>query len=166
MDTNELLRQRALRLVNLGCSQKILAAKMGMVPATFSRWLNQKDGISPARTSALDGFNAYVEELRAALADSGAPIVKPEVPESHTTAVRPTRATGTTDGRAIAPSRGPDQTPPVPLAPDSAIRQVATELVPVVRAREAQLARAARKPPAGAHRDAPRDRAGGRRSRR
>lgn len=70
VDTNETLRQRVLRLVALGCSQKILASKMGMVPATFSRWLNQKAGISPARTSALDGFNAYVQELREALSDT------------------------------------------------------------------------------------------------
>jgi len=58
VDTNESLRQRALRLVTLGCSQKILAAKMGMQAATFSRWLNQKDGIGPVSTVALDGFNA------------------------------------------------------------------------------------------------------------
>jgi transcriptional regulator with XRE-family HTH domain len=69
VDTNESLRQRALRLVAHGVSQKVLAAKMEMAPSTFSKWLNQKDGIGPASVTALDGFNAYVHELAAALAD-------------------------------------------------------------------------------------------------
>jgi transcriptional regulator with XRE-family HTH domain len=70
VDTNESLRQRALRLVTHGVSQKVLAGKMGMTPSTFSRWLNQKDGINPASVAALDGFNAYVHELNTALTDS------------------------------------------------------------------------------------------------
>lgn len=69
VDTNESLRQRALRLVKHGVSQKVLAAKMGMQASTFSRWLNQKDGINPASVTALDGFNAYVRELTSALTD-------------------------------------------------------------------------------------------------
>jgi transcriptional regulator with XRE-family HTH domain len=71
VNTNELLRRRASRLVALGVSQKVLAAKMGMQPATLSRWLNQKDGIGPVDVSALDGFNAYVLELSDALSERG-----------------------------------------------------------------------------------------------
>lgn len=67
VDTNESLRQRALRLVTHGVSQKVLAGKMGMTPSTFSRWLNQKDGINPVSVAALDGFNAYVLELTGVL---------------------------------------------------------------------------------------------------
>jgi len=69
VDTNSSLRQRALRLVKHGVSQKVLAGKMGMQPGTFSRWLREKDGIGPASTVALDGFNAYVRELADALSD-------------------------------------------------------------------------------------------------
>lgn len=65
-DTNELLRQRALRLVARGVSQKVLAARMGMQPSTFSRWLNQKHGIT-VRVAALDGLNAYLRELTEAI---------------------------------------------------------------------------------------------------
>ena len=67
VDTNESLRQRALRLIAHGVSQKVLAGKMGMTPSTFSRWLNQKKGINPASVTALDGFNAYVLELTGVL---------------------------------------------------------------------------------------------------
>ncbi len=77
VDTNESLRQRALRLVTRGVSQKVLAGKMGMTPSTFSRWLNQKDGINPASVTALDGFNAYVHELADALAERS-PVGFPE----------------------------------------------------------------------------------------
>jgi transcriptional regulator with XRE-family HTH domain len=77
VDTNESLRQRALRLVTLGCSQKILAAKMGMQASTFSRWLNQKDEIGPVSVTALDGFNAYLQELAEALADDGHSLAVP-----------------------------------------------------------------------------------------
>jgi len=85
MDTNEYLRQQALRLITLGFSQKILAAKMGMAPSTFSKWLNQKDGIGPASVTALDGFNAYVVELREAVSDSGLHAIRPvDVSASHT----------------------------------------------------------------------------------
>lgn len=64
MDTNERLRTQARRLIDLGVSQKILAARMGMTPSTFSKWLNAKPGISPASVVALDGLNAFIAELR------------------------------------------------------------------------------------------------------
>jgi len=70
MDSNARLRQRVLRLIKHGVSQKVLAAKMGMMPSTFSRWLNKKPGMNPASLLALDGFNAYVQELSDALSDS------------------------------------------------------------------------------------------------
>lgn len=70
MDSNALLRQRVVRLIKHGVSQKVLAAKMGMRPSTFSRWLNKKPGMNPATVLALDGFNAYVQELINALADA------------------------------------------------------------------------------------------------
>ncbi len=76
VDTNKSLRQRALRLVKHGVSQKVLAGKMGMQPSTFSRWLRQKDGIGPASVVALDGFNAYIQELKELLLEKesgGAP---------------------------------------------------------------------------------------------
>ena len=69
MDTNEHLRQRVLRLIKAGVSQKILAARMGMKESTFSRWLNKKEGINPASVRALDGLEAYVQELAAALTE-------------------------------------------------------------------------------------------------
>ncbi len=67
VDTNELLRQRAKRLVARGVSQKVLAAKMGMPPSSLSKWLHAKEGIGPATVTALDGFNAYVRELADAI---------------------------------------------------------------------------------------------------
>jgi transcriptional regulator with XRE-family HTH domain len=66
MDTNGRLRKRAARLVNAGVSQKVLAAKMGMTPSTFSKWLNQKGGIGPASVVSLDGLNEYAKELATA----------------------------------------------------------------------------------------------------
>lgn len=42
---------------------------MGMAPSTFSKWLNQKEGIGAASVTALDGFNKYVQELTDALAE-------------------------------------------------------------------------------------------------
>lgn len=74
LNTNELLRQRALRLVAHGISQKVLAAKMGMQASTFSRWLNQKDSIGPISVTALDGFNAYLGELADLVTDKGVSI--------------------------------------------------------------------------------------------
>jgi transcriptional regulator with XRE-family HTH domain len=68
MDTNEHLRKRAARLVKLGFSQKILAAKMNMAPSTFSKWVNKKPGIGPASVTALDGFYRYIQEVTNALA--------------------------------------------------------------------------------------------------
>jgi transcriptional regulator with XRE-family HTH domain len=67
LDTNERLRQRALRLIAHGVSQKVLAGKMGMKPPTFSKWLNQKGGVNPPSVNALDGIDQYVRELTQAL---------------------------------------------------------------------------------------------------
>lgn len=91
VNTNELLRRRALRLVAHGVSQKVLAAKMGMQASTFSRWLNQKDDIGPVSVTALDGFNAYRQELTDLLADPGVPpdeIRQPAKPPMRTHAKR------------------------------------------------------------------------------
>jgi len=65
MDSNEQLRQRALRLVNkFGISHKVLAARMGMTPSMFSRWLHKKPNAKPASVLARDGFDDYVQELQ------------------------------------------------------------------------------------------------------
>lgn len=69
MDTNEALRQQALRLVKHGVSQKVLGARMGMKESTFSRWLNGKPGVNPASVVALDGLAAFVKDLSTALED-------------------------------------------------------------------------------------------------
>lgn len=116
VDTNEALRQRALRLITLGCSQKVLAAKMGMQAATLSRWLNQK-GIGPISVSALDGFNRYVEELQAALIEASAPIRHTKVAGLDTPAAPAGGSSGTADGRPLATARPPDQGDPLPRVP-------------------------------------------------
>lgn len=64
MDTNEALRQRIVRLVNFGISQKVIAARMDMAPSTLSKWLNRKKGSGPPSVTALDGFNKFVSQLR------------------------------------------------------------------------------------------------------
>jgi len=117
VDTNESLRQRALRLVTLGCSQKILAAKMGMQASTFSRWLNQKDDIGPVSVTALDGFNGYIQELRDALDDT---IRQPSVSGLHgRKIVSAGSATNEKepDGRPLAPTIASGQADSVPPAP-------------------------------------------------
>jgi predicted glycosyltransferase len=81
MDSNERLRQRVMRLSKLGISHKVLAAKIGMRPSTFSRWLNRKPGINPASVLALDGLNAYVRELRATLDEDASSEI--ELPQSR-----------------------------------------------------------------------------------
>lgn len=63
MDTNAALRRRASRLISLGVSQKVIAHNMGMTPSTFSKWLNEVEGINPPTVSALDGFNRYTQDL-------------------------------------------------------------------------------------------------------
>lgn len=79
MDTNEAIRQRVSRLVDLGVSQKVLAKKMGLTETRFSRWLNQKrDVVIPV--SALDGFIAYLDELAEAIRDTEATTVGDEGP--------------------------------------------------------------------------------------
>lgn len=115
VDTNESLRQRALRLITLGCSQKILAAKMGMQASTLSRWLNQKEDVAPVSVTALDGFNAYVAELRAALVED--PISSPGVSELNTPTGKPARASGQADGHTLAEPAGDGHRHPIPSAP-------------------------------------------------
>lgn len=65
MDTNDLLRQRALRLMKAGVTQKAIAAQMGLSEATFSRWINGSG--KPVPVTALDGFQRFADELRSAL---------------------------------------------------------------------------------------------------
>lgn len=71
MDTNDAIRQRVSRLIDLGVSQKVLAKKMGLSETRFSRWLNQKrDVVIPV--SAMDGFIAYLDELAEAIRETEA----------------------------------------------------------------------------------------------
>jgi transcriptional regulator with XRE-family HTH domain len=69
VDTNEAIRQRVSRLVDLGVSQKVLAKKMGLTETRFSRWLNQKRDVD-IPVSAMDGFIAYIDELADAIRDT------------------------------------------------------------------------------------------------
>jgi hypothetical protein len=65
--TNEAVRQRALQLIDLGLTQKVLAEKMGVTETWFSRWLNQKTSPPLVITvEAKDRFERFVEELRSA----------------------------------------------------------------------------------------------------
>jgi transcriptional regulator with XRE-family HTH domain len=127
VDTNEALRQRALRLVTLGCSQKILAAKMGMQASTFSRWLNQKNDVGPVSVTALDGFNAYVEELADALASDS--IRDPDVAESDTSRAGTGGSLKKRHGHTLATSGQADQADSVPGAASAAVRRAATDLL-------------------------------------
>jgi hypothetical protein len=64
MDTNDALRQHALLLINqVGISQKVLAARMKLSEAQFSRWVRQDRPIVVS-VAALDGFRRYLDELR------------------------------------------------------------------------------------------------------
>jgi hypothetical protein len=65
MDTNERLRERAMRLIREGVNQKVIADRMGLSQATFSRWINRKG--PPVPVTALDGFKKYTDGLSAAL---------------------------------------------------------------------------------------------------
>ena len=91
MDTNEALRQRALRLIAQGVNQKKLAERMGLSQAAFSRWINQKS--RPVPITALDGLDAFVKDLMAAVGEES----------QRSVAVAETRATGTAGG-AFQPS--------------------------------------------------------------
>ena len=133
MDTNEALRQRALRLITLGCSQKIIAAKMGLQASTFSRWVNHKDEIGPVSVTALDGFNAYVQELVAALTDPPDAIRQSGVSGSHTAAPATGESPKKRDGRPLAGSQVPPavahgQTGAVPDAARDEVRREAARL--------------------------------------
>jgi len=87
MGTNDRVRQRIVRLVTRhGISHKVLAARMGMRPSTFSKWLNQKQH-TPISVAAMDGFEAYVQALLADLqgeVTETAPITQePEPPKQR-----------------------------------------------------------------------------------
>ena len=79
MGTKDVLRARAQRLLDQGVTQKKIAAKMGVARAAFNRWIHGED----ARISvdALDAFNAFVRELRAALGEE-APHEEPSATNS------------------------------------------------------------------------------------
>jgi transcriptional regulator with XRE-family HTH domain len=64
VDTNAALRQRVWRLVHLGINQKVLASKMGLSESQLSKWLRKRIS-KPVPVTALDGFNRYIEALRA-----------------------------------------------------------------------------------------------------
>jgi transcriptional regulator with XRE-family HTH domain len=66
VSTNEAIRQRVSRLIDLGVSQKVLAKKMGLTETWFSRWVNQKQELV-IPVSALDGFAKYLHELSEAV---------------------------------------------------------------------------------------------------
>lgn len=103
VDTNEALRQWALRLITLGCSQKIMAAKMGMQASTFSRWINQKSDVAPVSVTALDGFNAYVRELRDALSDESLHAIRQfDTATVHAPAAAPAESLQKDNGRSLA----------------------------------------------------------------
>jgi transcriptional regulator with XRE-family HTH domain len=152
-------------------NQTALALKVGVNKATIVRAENGDAKVSRdtyikiAKTLGTDLAALEVEAARLESGDSES-IRYADVPRSDTAAPRSSGSSGTRDGRPLATSSGPDQTPPLSDAPPATIRQVATELVPIVRAREAQLARAARKSPAAAHADPSRARPAHRRTRR
>jgi transcriptional regulator with XRE-family HTH domain len=147
MDTNEALRQQALRLVKLGVSQKIVAAKMGMAPSTFSKWLNRKSGIGPASVVALDRFNRYLQELSSALDST---VLQADVSSSHTAtpvmAGTPEKQVGM-NGRPLATSSATPLPPhgqaaPVSGAPRQTYGQTRTGIEHLIRdgeAAEAQI---------------------------
>lgn len=66
MATKDALRQRVLRLVNQGVTQKSIALRMGMSETKLSRWLADDDSVQ-ITVDALDGFNAFVKDLASAL---------------------------------------------------------------------------------------------------
>lgn len=156
VDTNESLRQRALRLVTLGCSQKILAAKMGMQASTFSRWLNQKSDVAPVSVTALDGFNAYVLELQEALSEDRLHAIRQSDVASVPGAPAPIAKTlqkGGGEPLALpAPARGRRR------SVQSAAKRLSAEFERATQEEERRQARAARKHTAAA----PRKAAGGR----
>jgi predicted transcriptional regulator len=66
--TNEAVRQRALQLIDLGLTQKMLAQKMGVTETWFSRWVNQKtDPPLVITVEAKDRFERFIEEVRRAI---------------------------------------------------------------------------------------------------
>jgi hypothetical protein len=103
MDTNERLRQRALRLVSRGVNQKALASAMGMTQGTFSKWLRNKPGIKPPTVAALDGFERFARDLASDLQE--------ETSRDHASTAGGLQRTGT-DKRSVnlgPPSGIPDR---------------------------------------------------------
>lgn len=149
-------------------NQTAMAEKVGVSKATIVRAedgdpkVSRETYINIARVL---GTQLVALEVEAARLQEKQPIRQAAVSESHTMAVGPTGDVGQSSGEGLARGSQADQTPALPVSP-AAIRKVAADLVPVVRARAAALARAARKPPAAAQRDASRARAGRGRSRR
>jgi hypothetical protein len=66
-NTNEQLRKRALLLVNQGVQQKAIAGAMGMSEGGFSKWLREDPAMGPVSVTAMDGFEAFVDELATAI---------------------------------------------------------------------------------------------------
>jgi hypothetical protein len=64
MQTDDRLRKRVWKLINIGVGHKVIAGKMGMPPSTFSKWLHKRKGSGPATLNHLDGFERYWRELR------------------------------------------------------------------------------------------------------
>src|SRR3954452_8308448 len=81
MKTDERLRKRVLRLIDQGVSHKVIAGKMGMIPSSFSKWLNRKSD-RVATTDELDRFDAFVKELQAATASSESDVPAADPPPS------------------------------------------------------------------------------------
>ena len=70
MDTNALIRDHVSHLIDLGINQSVIAKRMGLSPAWFSRWVNRKSS-SVIPVSALDGFAQYLLELLEAIQTAG-----------------------------------------------------------------------------------------------
>jgi len=62
MQTEDALRQFALRLVSLGVQKKTMAAHMGAEPWWISRWLRQIHG-AEMTVIQMDAFYRYIQEL-------------------------------------------------------------------------------------------------------
>jgi len=61
VDTNALIRDHVSHLIDLGINQSVIAKRMGLSAAWFSRWVNRKSS-SVIPVSALDGFAQYLLE--------------------------------------------------------------------------------------------------------
>lgn len=61
VDTNERLRQSALRLIAMGMSGKALASAMGMSTGRFSKWKNERPGADAPSVEEGDRLDAFVD---------------------------------------------------------------------------------------------------------